>query len=269
MLYVTYLLNSLLMITMSLLLGWFLARRLGQPWRFFIVGGVTFILAQVFHIPLVAGLTLAFRQGLLPAPPPQWQSLFNAVLLGLLAGLTEELARYFVLKYSLKDARSWPSALMFGAGHGGFEAIILGIVTLIAYVNMVMLAENPTALSTLPADQLAVAQAQVAAYWSAPWPMPLLGALERAFALCIQLSLSVLVMQVFLRKQILWLVLAILWHTLVDAVAVLALPQLGPAGTEVVVGVAALISLGIIFALRTPDDSAPTATPELPAPSAS
>jgi len=47
-------------------------------------------------------------------------------------------------------------------------------------------------------------------------------------------------------------------------VAVLALPQLGPAGTEVVVGVLALISLGIIFALRTPDDLAPTTTPELP-----
>lgn len=265
MLYFTYVLNSLLMIGMSLLLGWYLARRLGQPWRFFIVGGVTFILAQVFHIPLLAGLTLAFRQGLLPTPPPQWQTLFNAVLLGLLAGLTEELARYFVLKYSLKDARSWPSSLMFGAGYGGFEAIILGILALFAYVNMVMYAQNPAALSTLPADQLTVLQAQMAAYWSAPWPMTLLGALERAFALCVQLSLSVLVMQVFLRKQILWLPLAILWHTVVDALMVLSLPRLGPAGTEVVVGVTALVSLGIIFALRRPDDSAPTTTPETPA----
>lgn len=269
MLYFTYILNSLLMIAMALLLGWYLARRMGQPWRFFVVGGVTFILAQVFHIPLVAGLTLAFRQGLLPAPPPQWQALFNAVLLGLLAGLTEELARYFVLKYSLKDARSWPSALMFGAGFGGFEAIILGILTLIAYINMVMLKQNPAALATLPADQLAAAQAQIAAYWSAPWPLTLLGALERAFTLCVQLSLSVLVMQVFLRKQILWLVLAILWHAFVDATAVLALPRLGPAGTELVIGMMALISLGIIFALRTPDDTAPTIAPDVPALSAS
>ncbi len=265
MLYITYALNSLLMIAMALLLGWFLAARLGQPWRFYIAGAITFILAQLFHIPLVAGLTLAFRQGLLPQPPPQWQALFNAILLGLLAGLCEELARYFILKYSLKDARSWGAALMYGAGHGGIEAILLGIVTLIAYINMVMMAQNPAALAALPAEQAQVIQTQLAAYWSASWPLTLLGALERSFALCIQLSLAVLVMQVFLRGKLIWLAIAILWHTIVDATAVLALPKLGPAGTEVLVAVTALISLGIIFALRTPDEPAPAPEPGLPA----
>ena len=254
MLYFTYSLNFLLMIILPLLLGLFLARRFGQPWRFFIVGAVTFVLAQVFHIPLNAGLTLAFRQGLLPAPPAAWQTLFNAVVLGLTAGLTEELARYFVLKYALKDDRSWGGALMFGAGHGGGEAIMLGVLAALSFISLVLMQNNAGLLSTLPPEQLAAAQAQLQAYWSAPWYVSLLGAVERVFALILQMSLAVLVMQVFLRRQLRWLVIAIGWHTLVNAVAVYSLPTWGPLVTEGIVAVAGLISLGIIYALRSPGE---------------
>ena len=250
LLYVTYVLNFLLMMVAPLLLGWFFARRLRQPWRLFIVGAIGFVLSQVFHIPLNAGLTLAFRQGLLPAPPASWQPLFNAFVLGLTAALCEELVRYLMLKYSLKEARSWDSALMFGAGWGGIEAIITGLLAAMAYVNLVLLRSNPARLNTLPADQLAAVQAQLSAYWAAPLYMSLLGAAERVFAMTSQLALTVLVMQVFLRGQLRWLGFAILWHLLGDAVSVYILGLWGPLVTEGFVALFALAGLGMIFGLR-------------------
>lgn len=261
MLTVTYALNFLLMLALPLLLGWYLARRYGLAWRLYIVGAVTWVLSQVFHIPFNAGLTLAFRNGLLPSPPEQWQLPFNAVVLGLSAGLFEESARYLVLRFSLKEARSWRKALMFGAGHGGVEAIVTGVLAGVSFINLVVIRQNPELLSTLPADQLALAQQQVAEYWSAPVYMSLLGAVERLFTLPVHLALAVLVMQVFLRGQIRWLFAAILWHTLTNAIAVYVLGTHGALLTEAAVGVVALLSLGIIFALRSPEPEPPSPPP--------
>ena len=105
----------------------------------------------------------------------------------------------------------------------------------------------------MPADQLALAQQQVEAFWSAPLLSTILGGLERVFALCFHLSASVIVLQVFIRRQILWLFLAIGWHAFVDALAVYAIPTWGIYTTEAVIGVFALISIGIIFTLRSPE----------------
>jgi hypothetical protein len=76
-----------------ILLGAFLARRYGLAWRLFIAGGLTFIAAQVFHLPFNFLLTQAFKTGILPSPPAQWHLLFNATVLGLSAALFEEIAR--------------------------------------------------------------------------------------------------------------------------------------------------------------------------------
>lgn len=271
MLTVTYALNVLLMIAMPLVLGAWLARRPGLSWRLFGLGGLTFILSQVVHIPLNAGLTLAFRQNLLPSPPAAYQLLFNAVVLGATAAFCEELARYAMLKTWLRRERGWAQALMFGAGHGGIEAILLGILAGVSYVNLILIREHPALLNNLPAEQLALARSQVEAYWSAPWYMSLMGAVERVFALGLHLSLATLVMMTFLRRQRRWLWLAIGWHWLVDGIAVYALPTLGALTTEAIVGGTALISLGIVLALRRleppppPAGSLPESTAE-PAP---
>ncbi len=261
MLIVTYALNFLLMIAMPLVLGAWLARRPGLSWRLFGFGGLTFVLSQVVHIPLNVAITLAFRQNLLPSPPAAYQLVFNAVILGATAAFSEELARYGMLRLWLREERGWAKALMFGAGHGGVEAIILGILAGVSYVNLILLRENPALLNNLPAEQLALARSQVEAYWSAPWSMSLMGAIERLFALCLHLSLATLVMMTFLRRQQRWLWLAIAWHWLVDGIAVYALPTFGVLTTEAIVGGAAAVSLGIVFALRRlepPPPPAPT-----------
>ena len=153
--------------------------------------------------------------------------------------------------------------MLAGAGHGGVEAIILG--SLVLYVFLQMAALGGADLSKIvPADQLALAQQQVAAYWSTPWYAALLGAVERLFTLAIQVSCSVLVLQAFTRGQWFWVGLAVLYHAAVDASAVLAVPILGPYWTEVIVALFALLSLAIIFALRRPEPLPPRPGP-LPA----
>ncbi len=251
MLYVTYAINGLVMIGLPIVLGLFLSRRLGTRWGLFGLGAASFFASQVVHLPLVYGLTALFNNKVLPAPPAAWQLLFNAVMLGLLAGLCEGLARYFFLRYGAKSARTWREALMFGAGHGGLEAIILGALVLVTYVNMVALRNANLSAMGLSADQQAALAKQLAAYWSLPWYFTLLGAVERLFTLCLHVSAAVLVMRAITRRNLLWLGAAVLWHSLIDATTVLAAGvHLGAVQIEGVLGAYALASLLIIFVLR-------------------
>jgi uncharacterized membrane protein YhfC len=261
-LYATHFLNFALMIAMPILLGVFLARRLGLRWSLYVVGAATFAASQVVHIPLNSGLTALFTNRILPAPPVAWRLPFNAVVLGLTAGLCEEIARYLVYRYWIKSARTWREALMFGAGHGGIEAIFFGALAGAAFVQFVTL--RNTDLSTLPltAHQAVVLREQITAYWSAPWYATLLGAVERAFTLCFHLSATVMVLQAFRRQNLLWLVAAILWHAAADASAVFVGGTWGVYWAEAAVGAFGVASLGLIFALR------PGGTETLPEPAA-
>jgi len=63
-----------------------------------------------------------------------------------------------------------------------------------------------------------------------------------------------MILQVFKRSQIRWLFLAIFWHTALNAVGVYAASIWGPYIAEAIIGLTALINIGIIFALRTDDD---------------
>jgi uncharacterized membrane protein YhfC len=93
--------------------------------------------------------------------------------------------------------------------------------------------------------------------------MTLMGFVERLFSLPVHIACAVLVVQVFTRRQIRWLGLAIGWHALVDAMAVILLPTYGVYVTESFIGLGALVSLGIIYALRQPE---PAVLVEEPAP---
>lgn len=248
-LYLIYPLNGLLMIGLAALLGILLTRAFGLSWRLWWTGAATFVLSQMGHIPFNALATQLFSQGILPSPENGARLLFNAVFLGLSAGVWEECARFAVYRWWAKDARSWRQGLLFGAGHGGIEAIIVGVIVLATFVQMVAIKD--TDLSTIvPAAQLPAVLQQVEAYWSTPWYMGLLGALERVFAITCHLCFSLLVLQAFIHKNLLWLLAAIGWHAFLDAVAVFSIGTWGMLLTEALVGVIAAISLFLIFWLK-------------------
>jgi uncharacterized membrane protein YhfC len=245
-------LSAALMIALGLALGAWLARRQKMSWGLFGIGAATFVASQVAHIPFNS---LVLNRALVALGFPETAStgalIGASVLLGLSAGVFEEGARYLMYRYWAKKARSWEEALMIGAGHGGIEAVLLGLLA--GYTLLQMLALRGVDLATVvPADQMEVARLQVEAYWATPWHGVFLAVVERAFAICLHLSLSILVLQCFIRRQALWLPLAIGWHALLDAVAVAAGLRLGAYWTEALIGLMALISLGIVFRLRNP-----------------
>src|SRR6185436_234688 len=137
--YLTYTLNFVLMIALPIALGVFLTRRFKLGWGLWAIGAATFVLSQVVHLPLLWGIDQLAKNGVIPAPPENWILLSNAILLGLLAGLCEETARYLVYRFWIKDARTWREGVLFGAGHGGLEAIILGGLVALSFINMVVL----------------------------------------------------------------------------------------------------------------------------------
>lgn len=250
MLAVTYAINFLGMILLPILLGFYLSRRFKLSWKLFLAGTLTFIAAQIVHLPVLTGLTALFNAGVLPAPPQAWTTLFNAVTLGLLAGIFEETARYILFKFVLKKTNTWHEGLMVGTGHGGIEAILLGLAAAASYFTLLTLKDANLASLSIPADQVSLLQQQVSEYWSAPPYMSLLGLAERIFAMTLQITLTVMVLRSVTLKQPGWFWLALLWHALVDGATAYLLPMLGMAGVEVVVGGFAVLSLLILFAMR-------------------
>jgi uncharacterized membrane protein YhfC len=252
-LFITHFLNGLLMFLIPIGLGIFLTRRFNLGWRLWLIGGATFILSQVGHIPFNYAISILFEQGILPLPPESMALIFNAVVLGLSAGLWESITRYATYRWWARDARSWSKGVLVGAGHGGVEAIIVGVVVLVTFVNMVV-ARNMDAAALAQTGQAEALSAQLDAYWNMPAFFPFLGVIERVFAITFHIAVSLMVMQVFTRGRIYWLFLAIAWHSLFDAVAVYTSQILDPVMVEAVLGSFALVSLGIIFALRQGDE---------------
>jgi uncharacterized membrane protein YhfC len=244
--------NAFLMIAIPVVLALFLVKKWKLSWRFWLVGGATFILSQVGHIPFNSLMSTLLNKTSLATLSSQNAMFFNAAFLGLSAGLFEELFRYGIYRWWLKDARSWKRAVLAGAGHGGVEAIILGGLALLAFFQLTTM--RNVDLSTLyTGDTLVQAQAQVNAYWSATWYDSLLGAVERSFTIVIQISFSILVLQAFVRKQARWVFASILYHALVDGSALVALQLTNAYWVEGMVCIFALISLAIIFLLRKPE----------------
>ena len=242
MLEITYAINFLGMILLPVIAAIYISRKFKLSWKLFLAGGLTFIASQILHIPLVLALTSTMLS---------WGIIPYAIVLGLLAGIFEETARYILFKFIRKDSKTWNEGVFIGLGHGGTEAIIFGILAAVGFFTM--LAYRSMDLSTIPsipADQLELAKQQVAAYWSTPVYMTLLGAVERIFAICLHISLSVMVLYSIVNKKPVWFWIALLWHAIVDAVTVYLIQQISMLALEGIIGIFAIISLGIVFWMK-------------------
>lgn len=251
MLAIAYLLSVAGMILLPTLLAFYLTRKFKLSWKLVLAGTLTFIAAQVLHIPVVYGLTALFNNGTLPAIPEAWRTIFNAVLLGLLAGIFEETARLILFKFRLKNVKTWAEGVLVGVGHGGVEAILLGTLGLITVISMMVMRNADLSTFGIPADQIELTRQQIAEFWSAPLYTAFLGLFERAFAICLHLSLSVMVLYSVVARKPVWFWIALLWHAIVDALAVYLLPVVGAVGVEAVIAVCAVISLVILFRMKS------------------
>jgi len=251
-LFVSHFLNGFLMIAMPVGLAIVLTRVWKLSWKFWLVGAAVFILSQVGHIPFNSLMSSLLNKTGLVDWPKNAQTIFNFTFLGLSAGLFEEFSRYAMFRWWLKDGHTWRRAVLAGAGHGGAEAIILGAIVLLTFFQMSAY-RNVDLTGLFPAGQLELAKQQVSAYWSLPWYLALLGALERLLTIPVHIAMSVLVVQSFIKEKFYWVWLAVLLHAFSDFIALFVAQNYGVYWAEAAIGGVTAICLIIIFLLRQPE----------------
>lgn len=236
-------------ILMPLAVGLWLRRRYGVSWRVFGYGALIFFASQIaFRVPLVQIIQASLTPLLLTS---EELLLGWIVVLSFSAGIVEEGGRWLGYRYLLKDKRTWENALMFGAGHGGLESMVMvGGLTALTLVQVLALqGVDPGQLPVTPEQQDQIRQVQKL-FQETDWWMPLVGAYERLMAMSLHITLSVIVLQVFLRGSFVWLIAAIGYHGMANLGAVLTSRWAGPIWAEVFLTALGALNLYLIVRLR-------------------
>ena len=172
-----------------------------------------------------------------------------AVYGGLMAALFEETGRYIAMRFLVKPM-DFSNAFMYGAGHGGVEAMLLcGVASINNIVSAVMINSGTMSaqLATLDAEKAADTAAALSALWTTPSLTFFAGGVERIIAVVLHLSLSILVFQSIRKKSRKDLLNAYLFHFVIDSLAVLLSAV---ASVWVVELVAALLTGGAVLMAR-------------------
>ena len=213
-------------------------RKKGGKWSTFFIGAAAFALFAMLLEPILHNLL---------SLTPLWAVLRGNVWLyglygGLAAGVFEETGRFLAFRLVLKKEREPITALSYGIGHGGIEAILLVGLTMVS--NLALAALVSSGGTTDPG--VLEAAAQLAA---TPAVMFLWAAVERLGAIVLHLSLSVLVFAAVRQPGKTWLFpAAILTHAAADFIAVVSNAYLPVAATEIIILIVA--ALAALFARK-------------------
>ncbi|MFY4673205.1 YhfC family glutamic-type intramembrane protease [Bacillus anthracis] len=155
------------------------------------------------------------------------QPILFAVLLSISAGIFEEIARFITMRYFMKQ-RDWQSGFLFGAGHGGIEAVLIVGIPVISLLLSQTVIQNGDS------------------YY--------LGGIERIFAMVLHVGLSFIVLQAVVQKKFRYVVYAILIHGTVNALAgIISLYVPGKSGiimSEVSIAIFVLLTFSYSFILK-------------------
>jgi len=135
---------------------------------------------------------------------------------GFAAGLFEETGRYLAMRFLMKKTLNRQESLMYGAGHGGIEAMLLVGLTYISNISAAVMI-NSGAAAALPEELLA----QLSPLMVTPSWVFLMGGLERVSAIILHISLSYLVYRAVKDRKPGFYFLALFLHFAVDALTVL------------------------------------------------
>ena len=193
-------------------------------WGAFLVGAGTFLLFALVLEPVLHRLVLGSGIG----PAIQGNIWLYGLYGGLAAGLFEETGRLLAFRFVLKNHPGRITALSYGIGHGGVEALLLVGLTM---VSNLILGLSHAAGTPLPEEAAAAAEAIL----STPASLFLWSGLERLSAMALHMSLSVLVFA-SVRTGKRWLFPAAIGvHAAVNFAAVVSNAHLPVAATEAIV----------------------------------
>ena len=219
--------NAGLMIGIPVVAALMIYKRGKRGFRPIWIGALVFILSQVLHIPFNQFLMLPGLKALgVEVSAVGGISLWVlGVAAGLSAGVFEEFARFFALKYWLKKEVHTLLPLKYGVGHGGAEALLVGVLALVTLVQILALRDEGV-MALIPPEQAELAKSQIQAYWAGPWYNALVPFWERITAMMFHVGASILVYKTVRSKKSIYLIIAVLGHTLLNAFAVVAVQQM-------------------------------------------
>lgn len=185
----------------------------------FLLGSVAFIIfALVLEQILHSAMFAVFGEKL---TGNMW---LYAIYGGAAAAVFEECGRLVAMKHFMKNSLEKENALMYGVGHGGIEAILVGGFACISNLATVSIINNgtlDTALAGLDAASQASTLETVSQLWTLPAYMFYMAGIERVIALFLQLCLSYLVYRAVRYQNWGFFAAAMGIHFAVDAVTVL------------------------------------------------
>lgn len=189
-----------------------LRRRFNIRWIPILIGAATFIifamvLEQISHFLVLRPGTGTEAHALVDSP---WLYVLYGVLA---AGIFEETGRLAAFLLMKKKYRRVDSAISYGIGHGGIEAVIvLGLGMLNTIIFSFMINSGSSIVDTLPAGTVeAIAGTPAVAY--------ALGIVERIFAIGVHIGLSVIVFAAVMEGRWWLFPLAIVLHALTNMTA--------------------------------------------------
>jgi uncharacterized membrane protein YhfC len=176
------------------------------------------------------------------------------------AALFEESGRFLALRFLARRTGDPGTAVAYGIGHGGAEAIIVGAVAQAQSIAFAMLLNAGKFEATLggkvPPAMLAKLRDTLSHLDLAT---ALVGGMERIWALLLQIALSLLVWRAVERGQARWLLAALALHFGIDSFG--ALYQKGALSLVLTEGVVTAVGLAllIIFVANLPRHKAAAA----------
>ncbi|MCU5378429.1 YhfC family intramembrane metalloprotease [Bacillus cereus] len=191
----------------------------------YMLGVLAFVVSQILiRIPIlnyVSGTSTNFQMFSVMQP------VLFVLLLSLSAGIFEEIARFIAMRYFMKQ-RDWQSGFLFGAGHGGIEAVLIVGIPIISLLLSQTVIQNGDS------------------YYFA--------GIERIFAMVLHIGLSIIVLQAVVQKKFRYVVYAILIHGTANAIAsIISLYVPGESGiilSEVSIAICALLVFSYSFILK-------------------
>ncbi|MCM3272520.1 YhfC family intramembrane metalloprotease [Paenibacillus elgii] len=135
----------------------------------------------------------------------------------LAAGIFEEAGRYIAFRFWLKRNRERKDGIALGLGHGGIEAVLIGVLGSVQSLYMSLLinaGQFDKLLSSGASSEPLLAVKSL--LLTTPASHFALGGIERVAALLIQIAMSLIVLYAVRSRKLLYLAYAIGIHALID-----------------------------------------------------
>lgn len=222
-------------------------KKLGAQISTFFIGAGTFVLfalvlEQILHMVVMGVLGISQDSN-------AWLYYIYAAVA---AAVFEETGRIVAMKYFMKRRFNFSNAFMYGVGHGGIEAIVLGGLTGISNLaNMLMINSGSMekVLSALPDDVKNQTLTQLSALWTTNSGVFFAAGIERASAIALQIGLSLIIFNGLKSDKKQLVLLAYVIHFAVDFFAVACASRLPIAVIEIIIMLMAAGTLALAHRL--------------------